>query len=84
MTQTKWVEEQLAPGVAAIKGRLDPMPIGPYTLVSQFDEEEFLKNFGSMVLDWSDEFKTRRGYITFTVGFDGLPYKVAYYYDTSD
>lgn len=66
------------------KGELDSRPPGPYILVDQDQEHEFIKHFSTMTnYKVSNEFRLEWGKVTFAIGFDG-PIKVGYYYDTSD
>lgn len=67
-----------------IRDELDHRPPGPYILIGQHQEAEFLQNFATMTAyEVSKEFKLEWGKATYAIGFDG-PIKVGYYYDTSD
>lgn len=67
-----------------IRGQSHHIPPGPYILIDQHRESEFLQNFATMTgYEVSKDFKLSWGKATYAVGFNG-PIKVGYWYDTSD
>lgn len=81
----KWIELKTKFGESIVSCRVEEIPQGPYILVEQGKERDFVKYFYTMNHTFVQEFTMKYGYATYAINLaTGLPIKVAYIYDTSD
>lgn len=80
-----WQEIPTRQGASEVAARVINVPQGPYFLVEQGKETDFLQHFYTMTHVPLDEFQMKLGYATYAIDItSGLPLRVAYHYDTSD